>query len=384
MAKIAIISTLEGSPWGGSEYLWATTAEEALNEGHEVFISLRDWSVDYPLVVQLQKRGAQLFPRPQSTSLSSKLLRKANQFLPFINSSYQPIFDCKPDIICISQSNTYDTTYYSNLLKLITSSSIPYLIICHLNQDTVFFSNNSNRSVAQKLLKDASRVLFVSKQNLQLAERQLAQSLHNAVVVKNPVNLIDHSLVDFPQKSIVSFAVVARLAVAHKGQDILFEALSSDVWKDRDWQCCLYGSGPDQAYLEALSHHYGITDRIKFMGHINNVRDIWADNHILVLSSRCEGTPLALVEAMLCARPAIVTDVGGNAEWVEEPDTGFIAEACTAKSFSAALERAWLGLDNWPLMGIKAHEYAKTKFDPYSGNSLLKLILNSTKYKLSS
>ena len=52
--------------------------------------------------------------------------------------------------------------------------------------------------------------------------------------------------------------------------------------------------------------------------------------------------PLALVEAMLCGRTAVVTDVGGNAEWIEDGETGFVAEAATAKSFGAALkERGW-------------------------------------------
>ena len=41
-------------------------------------------------------------------------------------------------------------------------------------------------------------------------------------------------------------------------------------------------------------------------------------NHLLVLPSRAEGTPIALVEAMICARPAVVTDVGGNVEWLED------------------------------------------------------------------
>lgn len=155
---------------------------------------------------------------------------------------------------------------------------------------------------------------------------------------------------------------------------MLFEALSLPLWQERDWQCCLYGAGPDRDYLEELAQHYGIANRVKFMGHINDVRSIWAESHILVLSSTAEGTPLALVEAMLCGGPAVVSDVGGNSEWITEAQTGFIAEAPTAKSFRAALERAWLAQNNWQQMGINAHEYAKINIDNSPGRSLLKLI----------
>ena len=58
-----------------------------------------------------------------------------------------------------------------------------------------------------------------------------------------------------------------------------------------------------------------------FAGYQSDVRAIWAREQLLVMSSRDEGTPLALVEAMLCGRSAIVSDVGGNQEWVTEAQT---------------------------------------------------------------
>ena len=195
----------------------------------------------------------------------------------------------------------------------------------------------------------------------------MAKSLPNAVVVQNPVNLSDISPIAWPEHSTVHFANVARLDTQLKGQDVLFEAFSLPIWQERDWECRLYGSGRDRDYLEELARHYGIANRIKFMGHVDDVRSIWSENHILILSSRAEGTPLALVEAMLCARPAIVTDVGGDTEWIEEPLTGFIAKAPTVRSLSDALHRAWLAQDNWKRMGIKAHEFATAKLDLITG-----------------
>ena len=53
-----------------------------------------------------------------------------------------------------------------------------------------------------------------------------------------------------------------------------------------------------------------------FAGH-RPVEEIWASNHVLVMPSRAEGFPLAIVEAMLCARPVLASDVAGNSEIVE-------------------------------------------------------------------
>jgi L-malate glycosyltransferase len=385
MTRIAIVSTMSGFAWGGSEYLWAAVAKQALQDDHEVLISLLDWSTNHPLVKSLQDRGAQLLVRPriQSTSFLLRLGRKICQYITplnkiFFRSEYQLIFNSNPDVICISQGGLYDGLFSSDLLDLLDSNSIPYVIICQHNSDSLLF-DDLIRSKLQKQLDRAASVVFVSHQNLKLAERQLALNLSQAKVVQNPVNLENHDLEPFPSQDILKFASVARLETSYKGQDLLFEALSSPEWKSRNWLCCLYGSGPDQIYLESLSKHYGISEHIRFEGHVSDIRSLWAENHLLVLPSRSEGTPLSLIEAMLCGRPSVVTDVGGNGEWVEESETGFIAEASTVKSLRAALERAWLAKDDWEKMGISAHNYAIAKLDPNPGKSLLDELLAHSK-----
>jgi glycosyltransferase involved in cell wall biosynthesis len=92
--------------------------------------------------------------------------------------------------------------------------------------------------------------------------------------------------------------------------------------------------------LERLAARLGLSDRIVFAG-FKSVEEIWAANHVLVMPSRYEGLPLAMVEAMLCARPVVATDVAGHGEIVEDGVTGFLAEAPTAASMAAALERFW-------------------------------------------
>lgn len=382
--RIAIVSTFWGLSWGGSEYLWSVMAKQALAESHEVFISI-DCLTKHPLINKIQQQGAQLFLRQEhlQTSLLKSKIKRLIFVFPFLTrlllrSSYQQIFNLKPDVICISQSSTYDLVYEPELLNLLKLTSIPFLIINQFNSDTCFLDNTAQQDF-QQLFAKAARVAFISHHNHKLAERQLAQSIPNGIVVQNPVNLAEHSIIPCPSQTMIRFASVARLEVAFKGQDFLFEVLGSSVWRLRNWELRLYGEGSDKYYLEQLAKHYQIIDKVKFMGQVKDIRGVWNENHLLVLPSRGEGTPLALIEAMICGRPSVVTDVGGNAEWVDEPQTGFIAEAPNAKSFGAALERAWSAKNDWEKIGIQAHKAALLKFDQSPGDSLLKLLVESTK-----
>ena len=87
---------------------------------------------------------------------------------------------------------------------------------------------------------------------------------------------------------------------------------------------------------------------VHFRGHVNDIRAIWEQNHLLVLPSRYEGLPLALVEAMWCGRPAVVTDVGGNAELCVGKRNGI----CRASGYFIVIRRyPGAGLGSAPGMG---------------------------------
>ena len=177
----------------------------------------------------------------------------------------------------------------------------------------------------------------------------------NSGLVQNPVNLSDRSYVPWPESRTARFASVARLDSKYKGQDILIEALSADEWRKRDWHLTFYGAGSDEDYLRALVEFFELPERVTFAGYQSDVRAIWTQAQILVLSSRAEGTPLSLVEAMLCGRPAIVSDLGGNQEWVTETQTRFVAGAPATQLVRAALDRAWSARSSWGAMGTEAH-----------------------------
>jgi glycosyltransferase involved in cell wall biosynthesis len=74
----------------------------------------------------------------------------------------------------------------------------------------------------------------------------------------------------------------------------------------------------------------------------------------LITPSRFEGLPLAMIEAMLCGRPVIATDVAGHSEVIEDGVTGFLADAPTVGSMVNALERFWARRDDVRSIGAAA------------------------------
>src|SRR5947209_5495733 len=323
--RFGIVSTNSLVPWGGSEELWAATAQRALNEGHRVSLWLYRWPRTPARVSQLIGAGASVHLRARHDqskfrkALVYAAVKTADMRIPATRlSTFRGLDRADLDALCISQGDVYSTVQENAMLvRWLRRSGTPYVILCHQASDDRILLDRDRRR-ARALFAGAHRVAFVAEANRAAAERQFASDLPNSLIVRNPLSLADQSAVAWPSEPGVKIAVVARLHIFAKGQDVLFEALAAPQWRERDWRLSLCGVGWDIDYLRDLASHYGLAERITFAGQIDDIRGIWAHHHLLVLPSRAEGVALALVEAMLCGRPAVVTDVGDHAAWVTD------------------------------------------------------------------
>jgi glycosyltransferase involved in cell wall biosynthesis len=296
-----------------------------------------------------------------------------------VRPPFQSVERFDPDILCISQGTTYDFSSDPLMVRALRRSTLatkPTAFICQLNGERG--PTAASRAHAIQLFGRATLVAFVADRNRRQAERHLATRLDNATVVRNPAVLRGELPVAWPTDEEARIGVVARLQTEYKAQDVLFECLSDPEWRRRSWSLSLAGQGDDERYLRDLASFYGIADRVRFMGHVSDVRRFWQDHHLLVLPSRDEGTPLALVEAMLCGRPAVATDVGGVGEWLEDGQTGFLAAACSVPAISGALEQAWHAQPAWRELGEAAHVRARLLVDPTPGKTLFDLITDAS------
>lgn len=84
------------------------------------------------------------------------------------------------------------------------------------------------------------------------------------------------------------------------------------------------GDGQRRAQLEALCADLGITSEVRFAGARGDVGRLLCAIDVFTLTSTTECLPMALLEAMACARPAVCTDVGGVAEVLVDGHTGYL------------------------------------------------------------
>jgi glycosyltransferase involved in cell wall biosynthesis len=230
---------------------------------------------------------------------------------------------------------------------------LPFVTIVHCNSDALWPSDESSGDMASAYR--AAKVVFcVSRHNLELLECQIGEALTNSQIVWNPFNVPGGEPTAWPANDgIWKLACVGRLDPGAKGQDLLFHTLSQPQWSGRPVEINLYGSGPCENSLRRLMKKLKLRS-VHFHGYTNDVKAVWAQNHLLVLPSRFEGLPLALVEAMWCGRPAVVTDIGGNAELCVDGETGYVAAAPAVSLVAETMERAWNDRDRWQNMGVAA------------------------------
>ena len=353
--KIAFVSLMGGVPWGGSEELWYQTATRLHAEGHEISVCVQHWPERPAAIQRLLRAGIPVIERRRGRP---DLWKRA---LHRIRGGFSPdrghldlvawLEVRRPDLICVSNGVCIDDL---ESLEIVAASGRPW---CNVAQCGVEWCWPVDPEVdrVRKLVARAECWFFVSEANRRLFELQWAVSPARSAVVHNPRKLAGLAAPPWPStEGGYRLACVARLDPVAKGQDILLLALSREKWRGRALAVSLFGGGERTRGLEHLISQNGLEQQVRLCGHVDSIEAIWTEHHALVLPSRHEGLPLALVEAMLCGRPAIVTDVGGNAELVSEGRTGFIASAPTVAEMDGALERAWANRDKWESLGHDA------------------------------
>jgi glycosyltransferase involved in cell wall biosynthesis len=370
--KIAFISVTTGAPWGGSEEHWCAAAQVALREGHDVAVSVYRWPERVAKVQALGAAGAQVHYRP-----APRFHRLHNLYLR-LHRPFAWLDRFRPDVVCINQGGVVDVCALTDgwlLAQWLLHSGTPFVLLSHGTPEHVL-PPSLVRSRCQRFYPMAKYLAFDCRRTLEITERQLAQRLPKGIVVQNPINLSSTALLPWPSWP-PRLAIVGRVQPSVKGHDVLLEALSRVSWRSEDWKLRVYGAGEDLPYVQELASFYGLQGRTEFRGHVTDIAQIWRENHLAVVASRNESAPLALVEAMICGRPAVATDVGGIREHLQDGGTGFLVEAAHADYLDRALERAWSHRACWEEMGRRAHAAAMSRLDHDPGKTLLNLLIES-------
>ena len=341
MATYLFIKANEVYPWGGSELLWSQTAQKLVDAGNKVCVSARDWGQPVPQIEKLWRAGCEIFlidyKMPPFLTRQMRRLRGTYELdafrLAHLRKAARGV-----DLIVISQGENKDGLPWMEAAQAL---GLKYVLIAH-SATVYWWPSDDVAELVAKGYDHAAASYFVSQAVLELSRRQFGSSLPNSKVVRNPFNVPYDANPPWPKQSLdeLALACVGRLDLIPKAQDVLLQVLALPHWRERDVRVSIVGSGPHERGLRRMAESANLAN-ITFLGQRDDLEEIWSRHHALVLPSRFEGMPLALVEAMLCGRPGIVTDVGGNRELVRDGVDGFVAKAATVEFLDEALNRAW-------------------------------------------
>jgi glycosyltransferase involved in cell wall biosynthesis len=147
-----------------------------------------------------------------------------------------------------------------------------------------------------------------------------------------------------------------------KNHALLIEAFAQ-VRSDAPLYLLLVGGGELENAVREQVSALGLQERVRFLGVRADVADILRASDVFVLSSRVEGNPLSVLEAMAAGLPVVSTAVGGVPELVREGETGLLVPSEDAGALAQAMQALVDDPARRQAMGAAARQYAVAHFD---------------------
>ncbi len=192
-------------------------------------------------------------------------------------------------------------------------------------------------------LRHASAVIFVSRK---LAEKAQALNVQikkqriflNAITKDKFLPIQEQSVSHRSDKNIL---FVGNLVPA-KGPDLFLEALHILSRKEHSWNATLIGEGPEKESLEKQARLLRLETHLKFLGKRPNsdVLKYIQRADVLVISSRTEGGPVVLLEALALGKTVVAFDVGSVSDVLNNPNLGIVVADQTPEALAEGIERA--------------------------------------------
>ncbi|MDF2705476.1 MAG: UDP-glucose--polyglycerol phosphate glucosyltransferase [Nonomuraea muscovyensis] len=197
-------------------------------------------------------------------------------------------------------------------------------------------------------------VVVLTRSN-QLAYREL---LPGTPIVRIP-NIVEPSGALSRQENPV--VVAAGRLVRQKGFDLLVQAFGQAVRRHPEWELRIFGSGARKATLAALIEAQGLGDRIRLLGRTTRLDSELARASIYALSSRFEGLPMVMIEAMGHALPVAAFDCPtGPADVLTHEIDGLLVPPGDVGALAAALDRLMGDRDLRLRLGAEAARTARS------------------------
>lgn len=228
-------------------------------------------------------------------------------------------------------------------------------IISERNSPANFSGKWITKVISRFLMRYADGFIFQTRK----AQNYYGDNIINrSVVIPNPLLDILYIPVHSRDSKIVS---VGRL-VKQKDHELLIRSFSEIEKKFPDYCLEIYGEGKERTQLMALVNSLGLENKVFFPGESKDIHNLIRSAAVFVLSSKFEGVPNALMEAMALGLPCISTDCpcGGPAELICNGENGLLVPVGDKNAMVKAIEKILSSSKEAELMGKAATKIIET------------------------
>jgi len=289
------ISSLSGA--GGAERVMSIMANYWAEKGWAVSIITFDDGGKPPFY--------QLHPQVKYLAVNKKKKSGKNNsnFRKYIKIRKMLIKN-KPDLII-----SFLTGNNIKILRYTLFSNIPVIVAERVAPVYATFSSKKKLSIRWLYPKAA----FVVFQTQKMVDHFPQQIHRKSVIIPNPVPQIGEHIsqpeIALPEgKLLFAIGHMSQKKMHQKGFDLLIPVFGNLSKKHPDWHLVILNDGPEKVALEKEIERHNLQNRVYLVGKVKNIFPIFKNGDLFVLSSRYEGFPNALCEAMACGLPVVSFD----------------------------------------------------------------------------
>lgn len=333
-----VISSLQR---GGAERVMSIMANYWIAQGHDVTLLTID---------PLELDTFELHPgiKRLALGLSGKSETAWQGFknnIPRILRLRKVISELRPDVAISFMDR-------QNVMTVMATFGLPIPLIISERVDPRYEKINFYWNWARRLVYRFADALVIQAESIRPWTRGII-SADRVHVIPNPVHLQPIERNPEPDKIIVG---MGRL-VYQKGFDLLLNAFARCTQKYPDWRLVILGEGPERDHLKRLILELSLKEKVELPGVTMNPVVVLQKASLFVLSSRWEGFPNALLEAMACGLPVISFDCpSGPSEIIRHEVDGLLVPLEKAEALTEAMLLLMENEDKRNQLGAKAVE----------------------------
>lgn len=365
MLKIALVLT--PIDFGGAEKVNYILLKYALNSEIEYvpILLVRPWEVKgNPFLEKIKKEGYRHYEIP----ITIKQDNQGRDYLRVLRA-----IKMLNRIICRENFDLiHSNGYFANMISLVSAklNKKPVLSTAH-----GFIWNDLKLKLYNRLdlflLGFFDKIIAVSeelKNDFLKAgiKRTKIEVVHNAIELierSSGSNRAQKRLEYGVREDQIVFGYVGRLS-REKNVDYIIKAIKKIKDKGLSAVLLIAGTGPEEKRLKAQAEKMELRDEVKFLGFCREVEKLIPIFNCLIVASKTEGTPMALLEAMAYGMPVIATRVGGIPKVIEDQFNGILIEPNDIEAICQAAKQLIGDRNKCERLAYNARKTIKKRFGP--------------------